>query len=68
MDLRKQDPYATARIIKDGDLVIVYVSLQNMIPMKVKSGGSFQNKFGVFKYDDFIGLPFGSKASGYTGV
>lgn len=61
MALVRKDPFATARSVQDGDLVIVYVSLQNMFPVVVKKGKSFQNKFGEFKFDDFIGKHYGGK-------
>lgn len=50
------------RIIKAGDLVIMYESISKLWCVYAKPGESFQNSFGKFRHDDIIGKPFGSKA------
>ncbi|GAB2278084.1 hypothetical protein Dimus_012781 [Dionaea muscipula] len=49
------------RLIRNGDLVIVYERHDQMKPVMVTQSGSFQNRFGLFKHSDWIGKPFGSK-------
>lgn len=49
------------KLIAEGDLVIVYERHDTMKAVNVCKGSVFQNRFGVFKHSDWIGLPFGSK-------
>ncbi|KAF6164113.1 hypothetical protein GIB67_017697 [Kingdonia uniflora] len=49
------------RLITNGDLIIVYERHDNMKVIKVCEGSELQNRFGVFKHNDWIGKPFGSK-------
>ncbi|XP_057447767.1 uncharacterized protein LOC130739485 [Lotus japonicus] len=49
------------RCIRNGDLVIVYERHDSMKAVTVAEGSVLQNRFGVFKYSDWIGKPFGSK-------
>ncbi|EKD03910.1 hypothetical protein A1Q2_01923 [Trichosporon asahii var. asahii CBS 8904] len=50
--------------IEAGDLVILFMSRDNMTAITVTPGASFHNKFGMYKHDDMIGMKYGSK-SGY---
>jgi tRNA (adenine57-N1/adenine58-N1)-methyltransferase len=55
------------RIIEAGDLVIAYMTHDNMIPLIVQPGLVYNNRFGVYHHDQFIGKPFGSKIASHTG-
>jgi hypothetical protein len=44
------------RCIAEGDTVVVYERHDAM-----RAGGMLQNRFGVFRHDDWIGRPFGCK-------
>lgn len=48
-------------IINEGDIVIIYESNTKLSQIKIHKGDSFQNKFGFFYHDEFIGRPYGSK-------
>lgn len=47
--------------IREGDLVLALESHASMIPLYMKRGEAFHNKWGVFKHDDIIGLPWGTR-------
>ena len=51
------------QFISEGDVVIIYEKLSKMNQITIKRGISFQNSFGQFYHDDFIGKPYGSKVS-----
>ncbi|CAO3699289.1 unnamed protein product [Rhizopus stolonifer] len=57
------------KYIEEGDLVIVYMSKENMIPITIKKDGEFNNRFGIYKHNDIIGKEFGTKmvSSNYKG-
>ncbi|XP_062185886.1 uncharacterized protein LOC133889367 [Phragmites australis] len=49
------------RRISEGDTVVVYERHDAMRAVAVRAGGVLQNRFGVFRHDDWLGRPFGSK-------
>lgn len=49
------------KYIEEGDLVLVYVSRTIIKPIYVKSGESFNTRFGSFPHATMIGLEFGSQ-------
>ncbi|KAI7862519.1 tRNA methyltransferase complex GCD14 subunit-domain-containing protein [Spinellus fusiger] len=49
------------KYIEVGDLVIVYMTKENMAALVVTEEGELNNRFGVFKHKDMIGKEFGSK-------
>ncbi|BBN13969.1 tRNA (adenine57-N1/adenine58-N1)-methyltransferase catalytic subunit [Marchantia polymorpha subsp. ruderalis] len=55
------------KLIQDGDLLIVYESHKQMKAVTVSKGGEFQNRYGLFAHNDWIGKPFGSKVTGKKG-
>ncbi|KAL6660377.1 hypothetical protein ACP70R_001923 [Stipagrostis hirtigluma subsp. patula] len=55
------------RRIAVGDTVVVYERHDAMRAVAVRAGGVLQNRFGVFRHDDWIGRPFGSKVYGSGG-
>lgn len=61
--------FAFRELIQDGDTLIIYISSDSLIPIKVKAGKVSQTKFGAVKHDDCVGKSFGSKydcARGYV--
>ncbi|KAL3680556.1 hypothetical protein R1sor_023512 [Riccia sorocarpa] len=61
-EVRKGD-----RLIQDGDLVIVYETYRQMKAVTVTKNGEFQNRYGLFMHNDWIGKPFGCKVTGKKG-
>eukprot|EP00899_Mesostigma_viride_P006533 jgi/Mesvir1/15881/Mv02789-RA.1 len=53
--------------IHEGDLVIVYEGPDRMKPVYVKRGTLYNNRFGSFRHDAWIGQPFGCRATGLKG-
>ncbi|KAL6851537.1 hypothetical protein ACP4OV_020470 [Aristida adscensionis] len=52
---------SSQRRIAEGDTVVVYERHDAMRAVAVRAGGVLQNRFGVFRHDDWVGRPFGSK-------
>lgn len=50
-------------IIKNEDLVIIWLTKDQLSLIKVENDKIFQNKFGSFKHSDIIGRKFGDKLS-----
>jgi hypothetical protein len=48
-------------IIASGSLVLVYEAHDSIKPVHVTPGAFYQNKYGVFWHDEWLGKPFGSK-------
>ncbi len=53
----------TVRVMCPGDLVITYERHDSMSYLFLEKGKMYNNKFGSFYHDDFIGQPFGTKIS-----
>jgi hypothetical protein len=49
------------RLMKHGDLIIIYERHDSLTHIYLSKGSILNNKFGAFYHDDFIGKPFGSK-------
>ncbi|CAG99723.1 tRNA 1-methyladenosine methyltransferase subunit GCD14 [Kluyveromyces lactis] len=47
--------------IKEGDLVLAWLSRDNLKPITVKAGEVFNTRYGAFSHSDMIGKPFGSQ-------
>lgn len=47
--------------VRDGDLALVFESRTSMVPLYIKAGEVFCNKWGQFKHDDMIGRPWGTR-------
>ncbi|GBG71698.1 hypothetical protein CBR_g9110 [Chara braunii] len=54
-------PTRQHRAIQEGDLVIVYEGHERMRAVRVSSKGRFEDKWGVFFQERWIGCPFGSR-------
>ncbi|PVH35069.1 hypothetical protein PAHAL_7G098100 [Panicum hallii] len=65
--LAPADKPTSPRRIAEGDTVVVYERHDAMRAVAVRAGGVLQNRFGVFRHDDWIGLPFGSKVFSTAG-
>eukprot|EP00977_Amphora_coffeiformis_P021018 scaffold8728_cov164-Amphora_coffeaeformis.AAC.3 len=48
-------------VIKEGDLVVIVLSFDNLSFVYAKHKGILSNRHGHFHHDDFIGKPFGCK-------
>ncbi|CDO94760.1 unnamed protein product [Kluyveromyces dobzhanskii CBS 2104] len=48
-------------LIKEGDLVLAWLSRDNLKPITVKDGEVFNTRYGAFSHSDMIGKPFGSQ-------
>ncbi|AET39982.1 tRNA 1-methyladenosine methyltransferase subunit GCD14 Ecym_5213 [Eremothecium cymbalariae DBVPG len=48
-------------VIEDGDVVLIWVSRDNVKPIKISSGGVFNTRYGSFKHDEMIGKEYGSQ-------
>lgn len=59
--LDPSDKPTSQRRIAEGDTVVVYERHDAMRAVAVRVGGVLQNRFGVFRHDDWIGRSFGSK-------
>ncbi|XP_013382211.1 tRNA (adenine(58)-N(1))-methyltransferase catalytic subunit TRMT61A isoform X2 [Lingula anatina] len=58
---------AYKEIIEEGDTVILHIGHENMYPLTVKKGETFQTKYGALKHEDLIGIKFGSKVHATKG-
>ncbi|TVU13627.1 hypothetical protein EJB05_37047 [Eragrostis curvula] len=58
---------SSQRRIAEGDTVVVYERHDAMRAVAVRAGGVLQNRFGVFRHDDWVGRPFGSKVHSNAG-
>ena len=53
-------------IMKKGDVVIVYLGHDSLDYITLKQDGVYDNKFGAFHHNEFIGKLFGSKIHSKT--
>ncbi|RKP07253.1 tRNA methyltransferase complex GCD14 subunit-domain-containing protein, partial [Thamnocephalis sphaerospora] len=53
--------------IEAGDMVIAYLNRENMIPLVVRPGATYNNRYGTYRHADFVGQPFGAKVVSHTG-
>ncbi|CAL8273982.1 unnamed protein product [Merluccius merluccius] len=50
--------------IREGDVVIIYLGHESMMPVKVQAGGKTQTRYGAIRHStDLIGQSFGSKVT-----
>ncbi|KAI5119045.1 hypothetical protein M0805_005911 [Coniferiporia weirii] len=59
--------WSTARQIAAGDLVIVWMTREELQPLIVSPGKEFNGKFGVYSHSDLLGIPYGSKVGSRNG-
>ncbi|SCV03661.1 LANO_0G05490g1_1 [Lachancea nothofagi CBS 11611] len=48
-------------VIQAGDLVLIWISRDNIKPVTIATGATFNTRYGSFPHDDMIGKPFGSQ-------
>ncbi|KAA6392225.1 MAG: putative tRNA methyltransferase complex GCD14 [Streblomastix strix] len=48
-------------LVAEGDDVIVCEGPQRINLLTVQRGKTYQNRFGIFLHDDFVGVPYGTK-------
>lgn len=54
--------------VENGDLVILFLGYNYMLPLKLSKGETYQTRFGALRHDDVIGKKYGTKvktAKGY---
>ncbi|KAJ7575143.1 tRNA methyltransferase complex subunit Cpd1 [Mycena floridula] len=59
--------WSTARDIAAGDMVIVWMSRDQLQPLIITPGKDYNNRYGNYRHSDLIGIPFGSKVGSWTG-
>ncbi|KAF9448722.1 GCD14-domain-containing protein [Macrolepiota fuliginosa MF-IS2] len=59
--------WSSTRQIAAGDLVIVWMTRDNIQPLVVSPGKDFNSKYGNYRQADFVGVPYGSKVGSRTG-
>ncbi|XP_013784259.1 tRNA (adenine(58)-N(1))-methyltransferase catalytic subunit TRMT61A-like [Limulus polyphemus] len=47
-------------LVKNGDTVLIYLSISNIYALKITSGKVFQTKYGALKHDSIIGKRYGN--------
>jgi len=51
-------------LIQEGDVAVVYLGPESMMPVKVKQGAQTQTRYGVIRHSsDLIGRRYGSKVT-----
>ncbi|PCH40266.1 tRNA methyltransferase complex GCD14 subunit [Wolfiporia cocos MD-104 SS10] len=59
--------WSTAREIAAGDVVIVWMTRDLVQPMVITPGQELNNRFGVYRHSDLVGVPYGSKIGSRNG-
>lgn len=59
--------WSSAREIAPGDLVIVWMTRDLVQPLVVTPGKEINNRFGFYRHDDLVGVPYGSKVGSRNG-
>ncbi|KAF9331359.1 tRNA (adenine-N(1)-)-methyltransferase catalytic subunit trm61 [Linnemannia elongata] len=70
MSLATRHTFATYKknnTIENGDLVVLYLSKENLILIRIQEDQEFCCKFGNYKHADMIGLQYGTKLGSNTG-
>ncbi|KAF9983055.1 tRNA (adenine-N(1)-)-methyltransferase catalytic subunit trm61 [Mortierella antarctica] len=59
--------YKANNTIENGDSVVLFLSKENMILIRIRDGDEYVCKFGQYKHADMIGLRYGTKLGSNTG-
>ncbi|KAI0631977.1 tRNA methyltransferase complex GCD14 subunit-domain-containing protein [Trametes polyzona] len=59
--------WSTAREIAAGDLVIVWMTRDLIQPLVITPGKELNSKYGYYRHDELIGVPYGSKVRSRNG-
>ncbi len=65
MNFSRPNPEKGPRLMKEGDVVILYERHDSLDHVRLKRGEKLHNRFGCFFHNDIIGKPFGSKVKSY---
>lgn len=55
------EPFFASKVARAGSCAIIFESVENIKAITLTPGKTFTNKFGIFRHNDFIDKPFGSK-------
>ncbi|KAG9296195.1 hypothetical protein G9A89_014787 [Geosiphon pyriformis] len=55
------------KLVEEGDLVIAYLSRENLTPLIVDPNATYNNKFGTFRHKEMIGKEYGTKLPSHNG-
>ncbi|KAF9950952.1 tRNA (adenine-N(1)-)-methyltransferase catalytic subunit trm61 [Mortierella alpina] len=59
--------YKANNTIENGDPVVLFLSKENMILIRIRDGDEYICKFGQYRHADMIGLQYGTKLGSNTG-
>ncbi|KAI8994158.1 tRNA methyltransferase complex GCD14 subunit-domain-containing protein [Trametes punicea] len=59
--------WSTAREIAAGDVVIAWMTRDLIQPLVITPGKDLNSKYGYYRHDDLIGIPYGSKVRSRNG-
>jgi tRNA (adenine57-N1/adenine58-N1)-methyltransferase len=60
-------PGVAARVIQQGDLVVVVEGFNAATSVRIRSKGTYKSRFGTFHHDDWVGETFGHRARARDG-
>lgn len=58
--------WSSERTISAGDVVLIWSTRENIQPIVITPGAELNGRFGVYRHDDLLGLPYGSKVPSRT--
>ncbi|CAO3571704.1 unnamed protein product [Mortierella alpina] len=59
--------YKANNTIENGDPVVLFLSKENMVLIRIRDGDEYICKFGQYRHADMIGLQYGTKLGSNTG-
>ncbi|KAF8340732.1 tRNA methyltransferase complex GCD14 subunit-domain-containing protein [Cantharellus anzutake] len=59
--------WTKAREISPGDVVILWLTRDSLEPLVITPGKVYNGRFGVYRHDDLVGVPYGSKVISKNG-
>ncbi|KAG0047604.1 tRNA (adenine-N(1)-)-methyltransferase catalytic subunit trm61 [Gryganskiella cystojenkinii] len=59
--------YKASNTIEEGDQVVLYMSKENVILVRIDAKETFNCRFGSYRHEDMIGLQYGTKLGSNTG-
>ncbi|CDO71668.1 hypothetical protein BN946_scf184915.g12 [Trametes cinnabarina] len=64
---KQKNMWSTAREIAAGDTVIAWMTRDLIQPLVITPGKDLNSKYGYYRHDDLIGIPYGSKVRSRNG-
>ncbi|KAF8644662.1 hypothetical protein AX16_008322 [Volvariella volvacea WC 439] len=55
------------QLVAPGDLVILWLTRDDIQPLVITPGKDYNNKFGNYRHSDLVGKPYGSKVASRNG-